>query len=127
MKRRNFMLLVSAGVVAVSVPFVNQVYFDIPDYDKESIFPQFLSLIWDEESISDIGAKYAAKFPEESRERSLAKALFSDSASQSKDKLLALTQSDFFNGNLVTIDGWVLSKTEARQCALHYIMNQTKA
>jgi hypothetical protein len=127
MKRRHFVLLASAGVAAVSIPVVNYFFYEIPDYDKKLSIPQLLSLIWDEENIMATGAKYGEKFPEESNERALARALFANSTNRSYDKLEEMTQTDFSEGRLVIIDGWVLSKTEARQCALHYLLNQKKA
>lgn len=127
MKRRNFVLLASAGVVVVSIPVVNYLFYGIPDYDKKLSIPQLLSLIWDEENIMAIGAKYREKFPEESSERALARALFANSVNRSHDKLEELTQADFSKGRLVVIEGWVLSKTEARQCALYHSLNHKKA
>jgi hypothetical protein len=124
MKRRNFVLLTSAGVAAVSIPAFNYFFFNIPDYDKKLSTPQLLSLIWDEKSILDIGAKYREQFAEENSERALARALFADPVNQSLGKLEQMTQADFAEGRMVIIDGWVISKTEARQCALHYLLNQ---
>lgn len=127
MKRRNFVLLAASGVVAVSIPVVHYFFYDVPDYDKKFSLPQLLSLILDEESVMAIGAKYNEKFPGESSERALARALFPDSENQSYDKLEEMTQADFSQGKMVVIDGWVLSKTEARQCALHHLLNQKKS
>jgi len=124
MKRRNFVLLASAGVVAVSIPAVNHFFYSIPDYNKKLSSPQLLSLIWDEATILSIGSKYREKFHEENSERALARALFLDPANQSFDKLAEMTQADFSQGKTVIIDGWVLSQTEARQCALHHLLNQ---
>lgn len=124
MKRRNFVLLASAGVVAVSIPAVNYFFYGIPDYDKKLSIPQLLSLIWDEEHILSIGAKYSETFAEENSERDLARALFADPLNQSYEKLEEMTQADFAEGRIVIINGWVLSKTEARQCALHHLQNQ---
>lgn len=124
MKRRNFVLLASAGVVAISIPAANYFFYRIPDYDKKLSAPQLLSLIWDEETILSIGAKFTEKYPRENSEQALARALFSNSANHSFDKLEEMTQADFSQGKMVIIDGWVLSKTEARQCALHHLLNQ---
>lgn len=123
MKRRNFVLLASAGVAAVSIPAVNFIFYSIPDYDKKLSTPQLLSLIWDEGTILSIGAKYREKYTEENSERDLARALFTNSTNQSYGKLEEMTQTDFTEERMVIIDGWVLSKTEARQCALHYLLN----
>ncbi len=124
MERRNFVLLVSAGVVAVSIPAVNYLFYSVPDYDTKLSIPQSLSLIWDDETIRTTGAHYLEKFPEENSERVLAKALFANSATQSFEQLEAMTKADFVEGRTVIIDGWVLSKTEAQQCALTHLLNQ---
>lgn len=126
MKRRNFVLLASAGVVAVSIPAVNYFFYSIPDYDKKLSAPQLLSLIWDEETILSTGAKYVENFPEENSERALVKVLFSNSSNPSFDKIEEMTHADFSQGKMVNINGWVLSQTEARQCALHHLLNQKK-
>lgn len=124
MKRRNFVLLASAGVIAVSIPVVNYFFYEIPEFDNKLSKPQLLSLIWDEKDILAIGGKYRERFVEENSERALARALFADSGSQSLGKLEHMTQTDFVEGRIVNIDGWVISKTEARQCALHHLLNQ---
>lgn len=124
MKRRNFLLLASAGVVAFSIPSVKYFFYTVPKYDKKLIIPQSLSLIWDEESILATGAKYKKKLPDEGSERALVRALFADGENTSYATLEARTRADFSEGNTVIIDGWVLSKTEARQCALQHLLNQ---
>lgn len=126
MKRRHFIMLASAGVVAVSIPVVHNLFYDIPDFDKKLSIPQPLSLIWNKESIFAIGSKYNKKFPDESSERTLARALFANSDNRSYEKLNEMVKADFSEGRMVVIDGWVLSKTEARQCALYYLQNQKK-
>ncbi len=117
------MLLASAGAAAVFIPAINYLFYRIPDYDQKLAVPQLLSLIWDDEMIKKIGSTYRENFPGERKERVLVKALF-DSTQQFADKLLELTRADFAEGRTVTVDGWVLSKTEARQCALYHIRHQ---
>lgn len=124
MKRRHFVLLASAGVVAASIPAVRYFFYGIPHYDKKLSIPLLLSLIWDEKDILSIGARYRETFSEENGERALARALFSNSINQSYDLLEESTKADFAEGRVVVIDGWVLSRTEARQCALHHLLNQ---
>jgi len=55
----------------------------------------------------EIGREYLQKHPAENNRNTL-KALI-----QSAD-----IRAEFRNGNIVVIKGWVLSLTEARQCAL---------
>lgn len=123
MERRHFVWLASAGAVAASIPAVNY-FYGIPKYDKKLSTPQQLALIWEEKEILEIGAKYREKFQDESSERTLARMLFSDAENQSHKKLEEITQADFANGRTVTVDGWVLAITEARQCALFHSLTQ---
>jgi hypothetical protein len=127
MKRRNFVLLVSVGIAAAAIPAAKYFFYAIPDYDKKLSYPHLLSQIMDEKTIMGMGAKYREQFPEESSERVLARTLFGDSDNLSQDKLEAMVRADFSEGRTVVIEGWVLSKTEARQCALHYLLNRKNA
>jgi hypothetical protein len=109
MTRRNFIL---SSLAAISVVSISTYYFvsDI-GYDATLAQPQDLSLIWDSQKISDIGNLYRKNIPGESSARSLVKLL--DPAPTNE-----IIINDFKKGNTVLVDGWILSATEARQCAL---------
>ena len=107
MKRRNF-ILAAAGIGAISASVYY--FFGDVEYDPELARPQSLSLIWDAKTIKDVGTKYRAQVSSEKSERSLVKLL----GTPIQDTIT----TDFKNGNIVIIDGWILSVTEARQCAL---------
>ena len=76
----------------------------------------------------EIGASYREKFNNENHEKQLINILLTDST----NKVVSVTseeavinslldqkiQKDFETGNTVIIKGWILSVTEARQCAL---------
>jgi hypothetical protein len=109
MKRRTFILSAAAGLGVVSAS--SYYFFGHLEYDPELAIPQSLSLIWDTETIRNIGSQYLTNFPSEKSERSLVKLL---KTKPSEDTIT----SDFKNGNIVIVDGWILSVTEARQCAL---------
>ncbi len=120
MKRRNFILIGSASIAAV---FISTAYYYLKDikFDKTLAQPQFLSMIWDTSMISAIGNKYRLQIPNEKKERSLVKLLLADASIGSDTSTLSIDQKikkDFEAGNTVTVDGWILSVTEARQCAL---------
>jgi hypothetical protein len=117
MKRRDFILLATTtGIAAVAVPYY---YLKDVEYDKTLAEPKHLSMIWDTETISKIGDKYRLQVPDENSERSLVKLLSADiPSSQIEQSLEQKIKTDFKNGNTVMIDGWILSVTEARQCAL---------
>src|SRR5579871_3646803 len=109
MKRSTFILSTVAGIGAVSASAYY--FFGDVEFDPALAKPQSLALIWDEETINNIGSQYRAKFPSEKSERSLVKLLNETPTEET-------ITSDFKNGNIVIVDGWMLSTTEARQCAL---------
>ena len=120
MKRRNFILIASAGIAALSIP-TYYFYLKQDKYDSLLAEPRSLSLIWDNETINDIGNRYRELVHGESKERSLVGALNKELSYDNDDLAAALDQKigeDFASGNTVMIDGWILSVTEARQCAL---------
>jgi hypothetical protein len=122
MKRRRF-------VIVLSVLFLSVVLFVIVKYYRKLTTPplanpELLSLILDYKTIRTIGGKYRTKFPKEDNERMLTSYLtgnldFQISGSSLSTRIL----KDFEEGKIVIIDGWVLSVTEARQCALFSMLN----
>jgi len=109
MKRRTFILSAVTGIGVVSA----SAYYFLSDveYDPKLAEPQSLSLIWDIQTMKEIGSRYRANVPSEKSERSLVTLLNTTPTEQT-------ITSDFKNGNTVIVDGWILSVTEARQCAL---------
>jgi len=123
MKRRNFILLSAAGAAALGASYWYLNYYD-QEFNRSIAEPESLSYIWDKETIITIGENYRKKFPSEDSERSLVKVL----STNINDDISAITalkkriKYDFKKGNTVMIDGWILSVTEARQCALFSII-----
>jgi hypothetical protein len=117
MKRRDFILLATTGIAAVAVPYY---YLSDVEYDRSLAEPQPLALIWDTETITKIGDNYRLQVPDEKSERTLVKLLSEDISPDGEvSKLLEQKiKKDFETGNTVMVDGWILSVTEARQCAL---------
>lgn len=109
MKRRVFILsaVAGAGVLSASAYY----FFSDADYDPALADPQALSFIWDAKTIKDIGNQYRAINPDEASQRALVKLL----NTTPDDQTIA---NEFATGKTVVIDGWILSLTEARQCAL---------
>ena len=69
----------------------------------------------------EMGIKYQDQFPDETNVRTLVRHLSAETSGV--DDALALSiarniKKDFVTGNTIMLDGWILSKTEARQCAL---------
>jgi len=120
MKRRHFIMIGTAGIAAVSIPTAYYFLNDI-DYDRSLADPQSLSLIWDTETIKKIGNQYRLQMPSEKSERSLVKTLkaaVSEVSLADAPNLEEIIKKDFETGNIIIVDGWILSRTEARQCAL---------
>jgi hypothetical protein len=120
MKRRSFILIASAGVAAIAIPTL---VFSLHEntMDAQLFQPLSLAKIWDTETMNTIGLNYMLKVPKESRERILIKRLMGKSKNDPANLAATLEQqikNDFISGNTVMVDGWILSVTEARQCAL---------
>ena len=75
--------------------------------------------IFSEDLIRDIGASYIKKFPHEYNEQVLT-ALLKKELHQnvSEESINKAIKNDFLDGDSITIRGWILARTEARQCAL---------
>ena len=120
MKRREF-IIGAISVTAVSISgtylFLNR---DIV-YDPLIAEPQALSLIWDTETVIAIGNQYRVQYVDENSEQVLAKKLVHNLSGSGEQMIKSLNQKikeDFEEDNTILIDGWILSKTEARRCAL---------
>ena len=123
MKRRNFVILTGVGISAIILPTLYYKYNN-PEYNPLLTEPEFLSSIWDANTIQQTGEIFREQFPSENSERKLVNLLSSDSSSDMIGSTEIMNQKilkDYIIGNIVMIDGWILSKTEARQCALFSI------
>ena len=112
------------GIAGVSVLTVSgAIYYKARPikYDALIVEPQLLSHIWDTGTITSIGNSYISQTPKENSENDLARALIEDISGSPEEMAKSLTEKvayDFENGDIVVIDGWILSRTEARQCGL---------
>lgn len=81
------------------------------------------SLFTHYESAVNLGQCYLTLFPEEANYDWLTKIILPNYSTHSDSRILKQTlkiqrQKDFYEGNTVMLDGWILSRTEARLCAL---------
>jgi hypothetical protein len=121
MKRRNFLLLTTAGAIATITPFCKSHRASQTPLNT----PEFLAMICDAQTIRKIGTDYRTTTNNESQESQLTD-LLTASLDQSKDQTEQITKrvrTDFATGRIVTLEGYVISLTEARQCALFSIQN----
>lgn len=119
MKRRNFILITFLGTAAIAIPS----YLKFK-YNKENSLklPIQLSYIYSTEALSLLGKEYLKKFPDENSEEILLKLLLKD---YTNNDIQLKIKEDYAADNTIVLDGWVLSKTEGRQCAL-FSISQTK-
>jgi hypothetical protein len=120
MKRRNFVILSGIGAAALSLPMACA-RFRVPEYDPLLAEPQLLSFIWDTETMVDMGARYRELAPQEDSEGELVSLLLQDTSEPADETFQFVHKrvtADYETNNLVMLEGWMLSRTEARQCAL---------
>ena len=94
--------------------------------DPAATTPDFLSRIQEAKAIKAIGEEYVKIFPEEASLEKLSTVLLGQRKGKAdpisiKDHLRKNISTDFQSGNVLVIKGWVLSVTEARQCALFHL------
>lgn len=106
LKRRTFLITTTTSMAGLLV-------YGCGTQDKNAN----LALVWDRESIIGIGKKYRAAFPEEDSEEKLKGHL--EATDSDIEKAL---KADFAAGRTVQVDGWIISVTEARQCALFSLL-----
>ena len=119
MKRRNFILLTGLGVSAIAIPTWYYKYRDLV-YDPLLTEPELLSYIWDGNTISEIGEMYRKQVSSENSERKLVSLILNNASSDltTSEMLRQQITYDYKSGDTVMVGGWILSRTEARQCAL---------
>jgi len=131
MKRRAFILLASTGAVGVAIPLLRQ-WEELSGWGSPFAQPRLLSLITSRKNIKSLGEKYTQLSPNESNYNVLFN-LLSDTKLGSKvvhelntnvvrSRLDGKVKDDFHSNRILVLNGWVLSITEARQCALYFLL-----
>ena len=124
MKRRKF--IVTALLALASLPFVY--YFKIRRIPENSLStPYMLSLICNQSVLLEIGKSYRSMVPEENQYKKLSELILTDMSGQKLQTSNATKidkwinnkiKEDFISSQILIIKGWMISKTEARQCAI---------
>lgn len=127
MNRRSFLILSVMSSAAYSIPLASCRSRNTT-WNKTLAQPIFLSHICDAKTIQEIGNAYRAQVPEEAKADDLYDLLTIDSGGKSISSSLDSTQissllseninREYAAGKTVNVKGWVISTTEARQCAL---------
>jgi len=127
MKRRSFIRASIILVTTISIPLLFKKYQLFKWKRFPLIHPVILSHFCDEETIQKIGITYRSIVPAENSEKRLHALLLntlleneqniSDPAVIS-NLLNRKIQEEFNAEKIIIVNGWVLSETESRQCAL---------
>ncbi len=127
MKRRRFIVLSGLGATLLGWPS-SGCHQRSRALDKTLAEPYMLLRICDANTLRDLGANYRQAVQQENSRQELTDMLLSEESGKSgidpgdSAALQALLEkkihADFLSGNTITLRGWVLARTEARQCAL---------
>lgn len=120
MKRREFLGLAAAGAAGLVLPATARTASSLP---APTANPHLLAFLHDEQTVSAIGRSYRELVPHEDDAQILADAILGAPGGMVPvalgTRLGAQVQDDFAGGRTVNVHGWILSVTEARQCALY--------
>ena len=119
MKRRKFILISSAG--AAYAGFASCTFFHNGIEEKILAEPIFLHFIWDKEMVISIGKNYALNFPDDDFKAQVDRLIKEDRDDPLaiRHELEQIIHQEFTDEETVMLQGWVLSRTEARQCAIY--------
>lgn len=123
MERKTFLWLSVATTAALSLPTLG--CNDGNKTSKALRDPEVLSKCVEEKTILQVGRTYRKLYPGEDNRTTLESLLTgNNNATNLKQLMEDKVQEDFKNSQLVQVEGWILSVTEARQCALYSLVQQ---
>jgi hypothetical protein len=125
MQRRTFIHLSAYTAIALALPLAEGC---TPSIEKILEQPLFFAHLVDAKTIRETGNVYRKLFPAENNKTTLTGLLLGNNSTTKDRKTILMlldyrVQQDFKTGKTVVASGWVLSITEARQCALYSIIN----
>ena len=133
MERRSFIVVSVLGFLGMGVVPLFRWTHRFSGRDKTLAQPKLLSLLCDDRTIGMLGRAYLKLKPDESCCGTLSNDLLGNAAHDAGLQNLDLSvvesqiekkiKQDFDTNNIVILKGWVLSITEARQCAFFSILN----
>lgn len=124
MQRRTFIHLSTYTALVLTLPFAEGCS---PSAESIASRPFAFSQLADKKTIAEAGMAYRKQFPKEDNKTVLSNLLIGTNVSKDRSALEKLLNEhvleDFKTGKTITAAGWILSITEARQCALYSILN----
>ncbi len=132
MQRRQFLQLTAMGGTVILVTGMSCNRRHSVSYDILAK-PEELAQICDLKTLKEIGMVYRGQTPSETGGDKLETLLLTDSSGNTvssesdhsfiQNLMRKKIEHDFETGNIVIVKGWILSVTEARQCALLFVNN----
>ncbi len=130
MRRRKFIWLSATGVVMSTLPWLGSCTSP-SKWITILARPSVLGNFCDQQELMEMGKTYVARFPEEATISVLDNRLMLDDDSSSAYKpsseealrefIGRKIDRDFAMEQTLIIEGWVIAQTEARQCALYFL------
>jgi hypothetical protein len=124
MKRRVF--ITAASIITVGLP-VAYYFGKQKNQTNPLITPEFLLNFCDEKILNDIGVAYKLQVPEENEKKKLVDLILTDNKGLKinasewqnvKEHVAKKIHEEFADNRTVILKGWIITITEARQCAL---------
>ena len=129
MNRRVFILFGALGIAAIGLPTTKWLGL-YAGWDNRLALPRLLSHLFSRKAIRALGKMYLELKPDESNYDKLTEELLRKTSrtvfSQTEDVQAQIEEKikeDFAGGATIVLDGWILSVTEARQCAYFSLLN----
>jgi len=123
MERRTFIQLSAYTALALTLPFAESCSSKNSPMD----LPLLFSKIVDKKMLTEAGLAYRKAHQDEDSQAILSQKLSRGMPTLDADALSRAlnfqVKQEFKAGTTVTVSGWVMSVTEARQCALFSIIN----
>jgi hypothetical protein len=131
-KRRKFIWLSGAGIAAATLPWLTSCQSS--QWTSVLSVPSILGQFCSKTELMTIGNSYIERVPQESKISTIEKKLLKgddentfepQSEKSLQDFISKMSERDFSTGQTIILKGWVLSKTEARQCGLFFLTHAT--
>src|SRR5215471_8828826 len=125
MNRRTFLRLTGATAIAIGTSNCAAG----SDYDARSLAQPELLATLGAGPVRAIGARYRSVTPSERDADALRASILASRPMRARllpgasPPIAALIRDDFEQGRTAVLDGWILSVTEARQCALFSLLS----
>lgn len=115
MKRRRFLELGAAGIAAAGIPgTVLAATSNVTALND----PNLLRVLHSRSAVRRIGESYRKAYPHEDDADVLRTEILREAGAHTRAAVEDRVRCDFEEARIVRVHGWILSRTEARQCAL---------